>query len=269
MRKYDLVCFDMDGTLTRLRSSWCWIHQCFDVDNGPAYQAFIDGEIDEPEFMRRDIALWLGKKPDLTVDEIAVLFRDMPLIGGIQETIACLSANGIRSVIVSGGIDRAAAMIAREFGFDGYVADELCSNPDGTLTGEGRMNVDLQNKGINVRRYIDEFGTTRERTVSIGNSYTDIGMFRESGLSIAFNPTDQMTQDAADHTVFSDNIADVLDYILIDDRPEDDGPNERGMRPRMRRRLGSLDREPGTGSCNSELYRGLDCSQIGRMPRDS
>ena len=131
------------------------------------------------------------------------------------------------------------------------------------------LRMELKDKGINVRRYIDEFGTTRERTVSIGNSYTDIGMFRESGLSIAFNPTDQMTQDAADHTVFSDNIADVLDYILIDDRPEDDGPNERGMRPRMRRRLGSLDREPGTGSCNSELYRGLDCSQIGRMPRDS
>lgn len=218
MRKYDLVCFDMDGTLTKLRSSWCWVHECFGVDNEPAYQAFVNGEIDEPEFMRRDIALWLGKKPDLTIDEIAVLFRDMPLIGGIQETIACLGDCGIRSVIVSGGIDRAAAMLAREFGFDGYVADEICSNPDGTLTGEGRMNVDLKDKGASVRRFIEEYGTTKERTVSIGNSFTDIGMFRESGMSIAFNPTDEYTSEAATHTVFSDNIADVLDYILEDDR---------------------------------------------------
>lgn len=233
MRKYDLVCFDMDGTLTKLRSSWCWIHQCFDVDNEPAYQAFVNGEIDEPEFMRRDIALWLDKKPDLTINEIAVLFRDMPLIDGIQETIACLSDNGIRSVIISGGIDRAAAMLAREFGFDDYVADEVCSYEDGRLTGEGMMNVDLRDKGINVRHFIEKYGTTKERTVSIGNSYTDIGMFKQSGLSIAFNPTDEYTSEAADHTVVSDNIADVLDYILVDSHDENGKPAGMGMRPRI------------------------------------
>ncbi len=84
MMKYDLVCFDMDGVLTKLRSSWCWVHQCFDVDNEPAYQAYCNGEIDESEFMRRDIGLWTAKKPDVTIDEITKLFQDMPLIGGIR-----------------------------------------------------------------------------------------------------------------------------------------------------------------------------------------
>lgn len=217
MRKYDLVCFDMDGVLTKLRSSWCWVHTCFEVDNEPAYQAYCNGEIDEAEFMRRDIGLWTSKNPDVRIQEIARLFRDMPLIGGIQETVACLRANGIRCAIVSGGIDLAARMIAEEFGFDDYVADEILSNPDGTLTGEGRMNVDLRDKGINVRHMIEKYGTTPERTVSIGNSFTDIPMFKNSGMSIAFNPTDPYTQEAATHTIFSDNISDVLDYILSDD----------------------------------------------------
>ena len=199
MRKYDLVCFDMDGTLTKLRSSWCWVHSCFEVDNEPAYQAFCNGEIDEPEFMRRDIA---------------VLFRDMPLIDGIQETIACLKANGIRTVIISGGIDLAAKMLANEFGFDDYIADEVLSYEDGRLTGEGKMNVDLRDKGINVRQYIEKYGTTMERTVSVGNSFTDIPMFKNSGMSIAFNPTDPYTQEAATHTIFSENIADILDFIM-------------------------------------------------------
>ena len=159
-RKYDLVCFDMDGVLTQLRSSWCWVHQCFEVDNEPAYQAYCNGEIDEPEFMRRDIGLWTAKKPDVTIDEIARTFRDMPLIGGIQETVACLKANGIKSVIVSGGINLAAKMIADEFGFDDYIADEILTNPDGTLTGEGKMNVDLRDKGINVRHFIEKYNTT-------------------------------------------------------------------------------------------------------------
>ena len=217
MMKYDLVCFDMDGVLTKLRSSWCWVHQCFDVDNEPAYQAYCNGEIDESEFMRRDIGLWTAKKFDVTIDEITKLFQDMPLIGGIQETIACLKENGIRSVIVSGGIDKAALLIKNEFGFDDFAADEICTNPDGTLTGEGKLIVDLKDKGINVRDFIKKYNTTPERTVSIGNSYTDIPMFKNTGMSIAFNPTDHYTSDAATYTVVSDNIADVLDYILVEE----------------------------------------------------
>ena len=69
--------------------------------------------------------------------------------------------------------------------------------------------------------------------MSIGNSFTDIGMFKQSGFSIAFNPTDPYTVEAADVTVESDNIADVLDYILVDDpSPGESTGNPRGrMRP--------------------------------------
>ncbi len=120
-------------------------------------------------------------------------------------------------MIVSGGIDKAALLIKNEFGFDDFAADEICTNPDGTLTGEGKLIVDLKDKGINVRDFIKKYNTTPERTVSIGNSYTDIPMFKNTGMSIAFNPTDHYTSDAATYTVVSDNIADVLDYILVEE----------------------------------------------------
>jgi len=217
MKKYDLVCFDMDGTLTRLRSSWCWIHKSLGVDNEPSYQAYINGEIDEMEFMRRDIALWKNVNPDIRIKDLIHIFQDMPLIGGIQETVACLRDAGVACVIVSGGIDLAAKMIAEEFGFDDFAADEICSYPDGSLTGEGKLTVDLRDKGINVREFITKYGTTSERTVSVGNSFTDISMFENSGMSIAFNPTDEYTINAATHTVNSENIADILDLILSDD----------------------------------------------------
>ena len=214
MRRYDLVCFDMDGVLTSMRSSWFWINQCLDIDNEKTFRAYICGEIDQPEFMRRDIAQWQTVKPDIRISDLIRFFQSMPLTGGIQETVACLRSNGIRCVIVSGGVDLAARMIAEEFGFDDHVADEICSNPDGTLTGEGKMNVDLEDKGINVRHFIEKYGTTAERTVSVGNSCTDIPMFRNSGLSIAFNPTDDPTKEVASVVVVSDNISDILEHIL-------------------------------------------------------
>lgn len=216
MHRYDLACFDMDGTLTRVRSSWQWVHECFGVDSEPNYRAFVNGEIDEMEFMRRDIALWTAKNPDVNIRDIARTFRDMPLIDGIQETVACLKDNGMACVIVSGGIDLAAKMLVDEFGFDGYLADGIGVNPDGTLTGEGVQNVDLRDKGIHVRRLMAEYGTVPERTVSVGNSYTDIPMFRCTGLSVAVNPADQWTMEAATGCVETDNLADILDLIIGD-----------------------------------------------------
>lgn len=216
--RYDLVCFDMDGVLTKLRSSWCWIHQSLGVDNEKSYQAFINGEIDEPEFMRRDIGLWMHAKPGIAERDLVHYFQGMPVIDGIQETVAALRENGLHTVIISGGIDLAARMLANEYGFDDCVADHIETGPDGKLTGEGRMVVDLRDKGVFVEKYIAEYGTTKARTVSLGNSFTDIPMFKRSGMSIAFNPTDPYTSDAATHTVRSDNIADILDYIL----PADD-----------------------------------------------
>lgn len=218
-KRYDLVAFDMDGVLFDHRSSWAWIHEQYGVSNEKSFNAFVNGEIDEREFMRRDIALWKNVDPEISITKLVRMFRDMPLIKGIQETVAMLRWNGIHSVIVSGGIDIAAEMICNEFEFDGFSANSLVTDADGKLTGEGVVNVDLGDKGIKLNEYIGSFGTTRERTVSIGNSYTDIRMFESSGLSIAFNPTDDMTSDRADAVVFSDNISDVLDIIFeLDDR---------------------------------------------------
>ncbi len=217
MAKYDLGCFVMDGALTRVRSSGRWVAECCGVEHAPAYQAFIMGEIDEDEFMRRDIGLWMEKNPDVTIGDVAHCFQTLPLIGGIQETVACLRENGIHCIILSGGIDLAAQMLCNEFGIETSVADEILADENGRLTGEGRRNLDLRDKGVKVREFIERYGTTKERTISIGNSYTDIPMFKNSGLSIAFNPTDEYTSEAANATVVSDNIADILDVIFEPD----------------------------------------------------
>ncbi|MDR0522984.1 MAG: HAD family phosphatase [Candidatus Methanoplasma sp.] len=222
MKECGLVCFDMDGTLTdkrRVRSSWRWIHDCLGVDNEATYRAFVNGEIGEREFMRRDIASWKEAMPGISARDLAKMFRDMPLIGGIQETVSCLRDNGIACAIISGGVGIAAEMLAREFGFDAYVADGVVDGPDGTLAPEGIMNVDLRgedpsmSKAAWARRYMERFGTDRDGTASVGDSFTDIGMFEASGLSIAFN-ADEITESRAMHSIRSGNLSDILDLIL-------------------------------------------------------
>ena len=213
--KYDLVCFDMDGTLTRTRSTWSWVHECLGTEDEEGYQLFINQKIPEQEFMRMDIEVWKQAKPGICRKDLVKIFQGLPLIQGIQETIATLRDAGMRCVIISGGIDIAAEMIVNEFGFDGFAADSLAMDEEGRLTGEGVKVVDLQDKSIWVRKFIEKYGTTPERTVSIGNSFTDIPMFKTSGFSIAIN-ADEYTEAEATVKIKTENIADILDLILFD-----------------------------------------------------
>lgn len=213
LSKYDLVCFDMDGTLTRTRSTWSWIHENLGTNDEEGYQAFINQKITEQEFMRMDISIWRSAKPDLCKKDLIKIFQKIPLIDGIQETVATLQENRMKCVIISGGIDIAARMLGNEFGFDDVVADSLAMDEEGHLTGEGIKIVDLEDKGIWVKEFIKRYNTTPERTISIGNSFTDIPMFRNSGLSISIN-ADEYTDAAATHSIKTDNIADILDFII-------------------------------------------------------
>jgi phosphoserine phosphatase len=184
------------------------------VNNDESFKLFKAGIIDETEFIRRDVGLWMKKYPDVRLSDIVRELQDMPLIQGIQETIATLSHHGIKSVIVSGGIDVAAKMIADEFRFDDHAANTILTYPDGKLTGEGRVNVDLTDKGIVTREFMKKHGASKEETVAVGNSYTDVKMLNAAGFAIAFNPIDEAVIAVSDRIVRSNNLSDILDLIL-------------------------------------------------------
>lgn len=213
-RKFDLVAFDMDGVLVDYLSSWTWVHDRFGVSNEESVISFMDGDIDDMEFMRRDIALWLRHRPGLRLPDVERELLRLPINPGIGPTVQQLQDRGVRTVIISGGLDLIAEKLAREYRFDAQWSNGLAAHADGRLTGEGVLRVELCNKGKALQEAQELFGVTPERTASIGNSSIDVSMFKGSSLGIAFNPIDEEVVRGAHQVVRDASLSAVLPFLL-------------------------------------------------------
>jgi len=213
---YSLGIFDMDGVLIEEISSWVIIHRHFGVNNERSIQDYIDGKIDDSEFMRRDIALWLNKKNPIHIDEMReILNTGATPIKGVEETFRRIKENGIRTAIVSAGLLCSAELLAEKLGIDMVYANALATDENGYLTGEGILNVPMNNKGGVVRGLLKELGIEGEEAFAVGNSYVDVSMFKEVTMGIAFNPDDEIVVREADRVVSGKDLREVLEYVLL------------------------------------------------------
>lgn len=210
---YSLGIFDMDGVLIEEVSSWVIIHNHFGVNNERSVKEYIDGRIDDFEFMRRDIALWMKKRHPLHIDDMKEILNSATFMPGAEETFRILREKGIKTAIVSGGLLCIAEPLAERLGIDIVLANGLETDGQGNLTGEGVLNVPLNSKGSVVRNLLKELEVEKEEAFAVGNSNIDVSMFRETALGIAFNPDDDVVRKEADVVVEQRDLRRILSYI--------------------------------------------------------
>ena len=205
-----LVAFDMDGTLVDVDSSWAAVHRHFDDHNNEGLRRFLANEIDDEEFIRTDIAVWWRHAPDLSVDDLEAILARVPLVPGAPALLAELRRRGVRTAIVSGGIDLLARRVARELSIDLALANGFRVTPHGRLTGEGIVRVPIHHKDEALARVQEMLGVRPEETASVGNSDIDVGLFRRSRLGIAFRPADEAVRRGAHAIVPGPDMAGIL-----------------------------------------------------------
>ncbi|MHA2281206.1 MAG: HAD-IB family phosphatase [Promethearchaeota archaeon] len=212
--KFKFVAFDLDGVLVDTFSSWVWMHKHFKVNNDHSLYAYQRGEIDYLEFMRRDIALWLENKNDLTIGDVEEILSKVPVIKGAKEVVAKLKKQNIQTAIISCGIKVLANRIQKDFGIDIVVANGIVADKTGKLTGEGTLEIELADKGKPLRELLEKYGIKKEESAAVGNSYGDAGMFKVCGMGIAFNPEDDITKETANVIVEGDDLREILKYLI-------------------------------------------------------
>jgi phosphoserine phosphatase len=195
-----LAVFDLDGTLKEAFSPWRYLHQALGVEQQAAvYRArFFAGQIDYLEWARLDAALWEGTALSRVVD----IFRGSPYRPGVREVFALLQRHGVRTAIISTGLDVHARQVAAELGVWRTVTNELLV-VDGLLTGKVKVHVTEHTKGQAMTQLREEAGAGVEQCLAVGDGPADVALFAQAGLAIAVCPRDEVVRQAA-HVVIED-----------------------------------------------------------------
>ena len=205
---YKLAIFDLDGTLTRERSIWEYIHKKLEKWYGYAekyQQRFLAGEISYEEFCELDAQVWKGMK----LEELTHLVETVPFYPGVDELISHLKKKGLKLGMVSSGLSVLSDWVHKKFGFDYSVSNDLI-HENGTLTGKVRIQVYYDQKAAWVGKILDQFGLRPEESIAIGDSLGDMDMLQMAGFSVAFNSSCQDLDQIADVCIKNENLAEII-----------------------------------------------------------
>ncbi|WUJ73042.1 HAD-IB family phosphatase [Kribbella soli] len=147
--------------------------------------------------IRAKVAVLRGVDASL-VREVA---DTVELSEGVEDLIRELKAAGHEVAIASGGFDAIVGPLAERLGVERYAAGTL-GIEDGVLTGEVSDLVDGPGKVTAIRRWNEELGIPRERTVAIGDGSNDVDMFEAVGFAAGYQPGPAAA--AASHTILRD-----------------------------------------------------------------
>ena len=212
-QRYKLAIFDLDGTLTRERSIWEYIHKKLEKWYGFAekyQQRFLAGEISYEQFCELDAQVWKGMK----LVELTHLVESVPFYPGVDELISHLKKKGLKLGMVSSGLSVLSDWVHRRYGFDYSVSNDLI-HENGTLTGKVRIQVYYDQKAAWVSKILNQFGVRPEESIAIGDSLGDMDMLQMAGFSVAFNSSCQDLDQIADVCIKNQNLAEIIPKLPL------------------------------------------------------
>ncbi len=199
-RKYKLIAFDLDGVLTKSKSSWEYVHDYFGVPISSRRKNFLDyvwGRIDYNEWIRRDIELWnkaLGRK--LRREDLLEAIDGIKVNDNVSRVVGELKNKGFIVGIISAGIGQLAEKIASKYEFDFWIANPITFTSNGIVSENQRARMPPYRKPLTLLWSARHYGVSIRETIYVGDSDWDIGVIKLAGCGIAYNCSIKLADNA-------------------------------------------------------------------------
>jgi phosphoserine phosphatase len=203
---YSVVAFDLDGTL--LRGSTVslmlaqWLGQGEEISR--LEDAFRAGEISN-RVVADATASWLAGQ---SAGQAWQVLADGNWIAGMAETFQTLTAAGVKLLLGTITWSFVAERLSDLYGFAAFSGTEI-QVADGVVSGVVSRYFDEHDKVRFVRRWCRQNGFSMREVAAIGDSRSDVPLFRQVGTSVALNATPD-ARAIATHVLDTHDLRDVL-----------------------------------------------------------
>ncbi len=201
MRAFDLVAFDVDGTLVRGpgdRTVWEVLNERFTGRsdwNEQRFALYRAGKLSYAEWVALDIGGW--RDAGARRDDLFAAFALLELVPGTREALAALAAVGHRLVVISGTLDVMLDHLLPDSPFHEVHATRIEFDGSGRISGWHATPHDMEGKALLLREIAEREGIPLSRCAFVGDSSNDVWIARQAGLAIAFNPKSAELEQAA------------------------------------------------------------------------
>jgi phosphoserine phosphatase len=212
MSRFPVVVFDLDGTLLRGTTVSLllaeWLGQASAITE--LERAFHAHEISN-SVVADTSAGWLAGK---SVAETWRVLTIGPWIDGMAETFQVLTTARVSLLLGTITWRFAAEMLQERYGFQAVSGTEMQTS-DGALSGVVSRYFDEHDKVRFVEAWCKQSGYSMNQVAAIGDSRSDVPLFRQAGMSIALNATPD-AQAVATHVLDTEDLRDVLALLQGD-----------------------------------------------------
>ncbi len=217
-RRFDLVAFDVDGTLVHHaedKTVWEVLNHRFtgsDDQNAARWDLYKRGKLSYAEWVALDIASW--REAGATRETIVAAFRELTLVEGAPETLHTLKAGGARLAVISGTLDLLLDTLFPDHPFDEVYTNRIAFDAQGRITHWHATPFDMDGKGVALRSIALREQIPLSRCAFVGDHANDVAAARLAGCCVAFNPKSAELEASASAIVRSRDLRDVLPHLI-------------------------------------------------------
>jgi phosphoserine phosphatase len=121
-----------------------------------------------------------------------------------------LRARGIKTALVTSGIDILAKEVAEELAIDHWVANGLRFNSKGILLPTGVGRVDPTNKDRAYARLLSNIAIPPKSTIAVGDTIYDLAFLKSAGMGFMLAHTTRVPDPDIIHI---DRLTEIFDHI--------------------------------------------------------